>query len=189
VQVAALVRPTGDPTVPPRDPVAPARTFASAPLVTWIPPGESRALESRLIDTATLNTLASLGPHGASAVLEITRLEFSDGSAWTPSGRTTAASEGDAGGRMVQPQVLRSTTPRYTSDAMRAKIQGEVLVEVSVDASGFVTDARVVESLDPIFGLDANAVEAARQWRFTPALLEGRPVPATARITLHFRLH
>jgi TonB family protein len=189
VHVAALVRPAGDPTVPPRDPTAPARTFASAPLVTWIPPGESRPLESRLINPAILNTLASLGPHGASAVLEITRLEFSDGSAWTPSARVPSELSGDQNLQRVEPRALRTRVPNYTSAAMRAKIQGEVLVEVSVDASGFVTDARVVESLDPIFGLDANAVEAARQWRFTPALLDGRPVPATARITLQFRLH
>jgi periplasmic protein TonB len=72
---------------------------------------------------------------------------------------------------------------------MRAKIQGEVLVELSIDPGGRVTDARIIESLDPVYGLDESALAAARQWVFMPALVDGTPTAATARITLHFRLH
>ncbi|HSK10323.1 MAG TPA: TonB family protein, partial [Vicinamibacterales bacterium] len=52
------------------------------------------------------------------------------------------------------PQVLREVKPQYTAEAMRAKIQGVVLLEAVVMPDGTVGDVRVVKSLDPVFGLD-----------------------------------
>jgi periplasmic protein TonB len=86
------------------------------------------------------------------------------------------------------PRVLAEVKPQYTSDAMRAKIQGTVWLECVVTAEGTVTNVRVIKSLDPTFGLDQEAIKAARQWRFAPGTMEGRPVPVRVTIELTFTL-
>jgi TonB family protein len=85
--------------------------------------------------------------------------------------------------------VLGTVDPRYTSEAMRQKIQGEVHVEAVVRPDGTVDEARVVKSLDSTYGLDANALTAARQWLFAPGRLRGEAVPVRAILILTFRLH
>ena len=61
------------------------------------------------------------------------------------------------------PRLLREVKPNYTSDAMRAKISGEVLLECIVNTKGEVTDDKVLRSLDATFGLNQKAIKAARQ--------------------------
>ena len=90
---------------------------------------------------------------------------------------------------MVQPRVTRHVEPKYTSEAMRAKITGEVELEVVIEANGTVGDMRVVKSLDRTFGLDEEAKKAAKQWLFRPATFQGKPVPIVVRLVLEFRLH
>lgn len=51
---------------------------------------------------------------------------------------------------------------------MRAKVQGVVLLECVVQTDGSVGDVRILKSLDKVFGLDEEAIKAARQWRFVP---------------------
>ncbi len=67
--------------------------------------------------------------------------------------------------------------PKYTADAMRAKIQGDVEIQVVVNVKGEVERARVIQSLDKVFGLDDAALAAARQFRFEAGTLNGKPVP------------
>jgi TonB family protein len=88
---------------------------------------------------------------------------------------------------IVPPKPVKSVNPKYTSEAMRAKIQGNVDVEIVVLTDGSVGDARVTKSLDP--GLDEAAVAAAQQWRFQPATKDGQPVEYTATVSLEFRIH
>jgi protein TonB len=71
---------------------------------------------------------------------------------------------------------------------MRAKVQGRVVVECIVNADGTVGDARVVRSLDDVFGLDQEALKAAKQWRFQPGTYRGQPVPVRITIELTFTL-
>jgi periplasmic protein TonB len=78
--------------------------------------------------------------------------------------------------------------PRYTADALRAKIQGDVEVQMVVSAKGEVERVRVTQSLDRVFGLDAEALAAARQFRFEPGKLNGRSVPVAVNVLLTFRL-
>jgi TonB family protein len=86
------------------------------------------------------------------------------------------------------PQLVREVKPAYTSDAMRAKVQGTVLVQCIVRPDGSVGDVEVVRSLDPTFGLDQEAVKAAKQWRFRPGTRLGEPVPVLITIELTFTL-
>jgi TonB family protein len=92
------------------------------------------------------------------------------------------------GNGVTLPEKLVEVKPAYTSDAMRAKVQGDVLLECIVRQDGSTTDCRVVRSLDPTFGLDQEAVKAARQWRFKPGTRFGQPVPVLITIELSFTL-
>ena len=92
------------------------------------------------------------------------------------------------GARFDMPTVVRSVKPQYTAEAMRARVQGAVVVRAIVQADGTVRDVQVVRSLDPVFGLDQEAVRAATQWRFRPALMAGQPVPMAITIELVFSL-
>src|SRR5437016_10283423 len=67
------------------------------------------------------------------------------------------------GNGVMLPRVLREVKPQYTSDAMRAKVQGTVLLECVVQKDGSVGEVQVIRSLDSTFGLDAEAIKAARQ--------------------------
>jgi TonB family protein len=86
------------------------------------------------------------------------------------------------------PRVLREVKPQYTADAMRAKVQGTVWLECVVMQDGSVADIRIVRSLDSVFGLDQEAIKAARQWKFVPGLRNGEPVPVLITIELQFTL-
>lgn len=92
------------------------------------------------------------------------------------------------GNGVTLPRIIREVKPAYTSDAMRAKIQGSVLLQCTVRPDGAVTDVVVVRSLDPTFGLDQEAVKAARQWRFAPGTRMGQPVAVQITIELTFTL-
>ena len=86
------------------------------------------------------------------------------------------------------PQLLREVKPRYTGEAMRAQIEGTVLLEVVVNTDGTVGDVFVVGSLDRAHGLDEQAVEAARRWQFRPGLRNGEPVPVLITMSVTFTL-
>ena len=89
---------------------------------------------------------------------------------------------------MTTPVVITQVKPQYTPEAMRAKVQGLVMVECVVLPDGTVGDARIIRSLDPVFGLDEKALAAAKQWRFKPGLMNGKPVPVMVSIELTFTL-
>jgi periplasmic protein TonB len=92
------------------------------------------------------------------------------------------------GNGVMIPRVLREVKPAYTAEAMRAKVQGVVLLECVVMPDGTVGRVEVVKSLDGTFGLDQEAIKAARQWRFAPGTRFGEPVAVLVTIELQFTL-
>jgi periplasmic protein TonB len=86
------------------------------------------------------------------------------------------------------PKLLREVRPAYTADAMRAKIQGTAIVEAIVLPDGTVGEVRISKSLDSSFGLDQEALKAAKQWRFVPGTKNGQPVAVYVTIELTFTL-
>ena len=92
------------------------------------------------------------------------------------------------GNGVTLPRVLREVKPQYTSDAMRAKVQGTVLLECVVRPDGSVGEVSVVRSLDRVFGLDDEAIKAAKQWRFAPGTRLGEAVSVLVTIELTFTL-
>jgi len=83
---------------------------------------------------------------------------------------------------------MQESKPHYTAEAMRAGVQGTVLLECVVSPDGTVSNARVLHSLDSTLGLDDEAIKAAKQWRFAPGTRNGEPVPVLVSIELTFTL-
>jgi TonB family protein len=92
------------------------------------------------------------------------------------------------GNGVTVPTLIKEVKPAYTAEAMRAKVQGEVLVECVVLPDGSVGNVQILKSLDATFGLDQEAIKAAKQWRFRPGLRQGEPVPVLITIALSFTL-
>lgn len=91
------------------------------------------------------------------------------------------------GGGISAPQAVSTPDPEYTEEARQAKAQGVCTLWLIVDAAGHPRDMRVVRGLG--FGLDAKAMEAVRQWRFDPALKDGKPVNVQISVEVEFRLY
>jgi len=89
------------------------------------------------------------------------------------------------GGTVTTPRVITEVKPTYTSEALRHRVQGTVVLELVVRSDGCPSDIRVVRSLDP-GGLDDQAKAAASQWRFEPGRLNGKPVDVLVTLMLDF---
>lgn len=89
------------------------------------------------------------------------------------------------GGNVKTPTKVRDVRPLYPFEAQSARISGVVILEATIDTDGRVYNARVLRSI-PM--LDQAAVDAVRQWEFTPTLLEGVPVPVIMTVTVNFQL-
>ena len=90
---------------------------------------------------------------------------------------------------VTYPVVLKEVKPKYTADAMREKLQGQVEIQAVIGGDGKVERARVIQSLDKVLGLDNAALEAAKAWVFRPGTKDGQPVPVVVNLMLDFRLH
>jgi TonB family protein len=92
------------------------------------------------------------------------------------------------GDGITLPRVLTEKKPSYTRAAMEEKIQGSVWLQIVVTEKGLVGDVEVTRSLDKKFGLDDEAVKAAREWTFDPGKKDGKPVPVEVTLELTFTL-
>ena len=86
---------------------------------------------------------------------------------------------------IVPPRKIVNVPPVYPALARSAHIQGVIVLDAVIDTDGTVTAVRVLRPL-PI--LDEAAVEAVRQWKYTPALANGRPVAVVMTVTINFSL-
>ena len=84
------------------------------------------------------------------------------------------------------PRLVRQTRPRYPQEAFVKKVEGTVVVEILIDASGQVSRTRVIESI-PL--LDEAARDTVSGWLFQPAVKRGHPVPSIAHAPVRFRIY
>jgi TonB family protein len=91
------------------------------------------------------------------------------------------------GGGVFPPRVLREVKPLYTNDALQARVQGSVVLELVVLPTGRATRIRVLRSLEP--GLDNEAIKAVEQWIFEPGRLGESSVSVQVTIVLEFLIH
>ena len=101
----------------------------------------------------------------------------------SPSGRTTSNRKAPISGGILNGKATSLPKPPYPAVARAARASGTVVVQVTIDESGKVTEARAVSG-HPL--LHAAAVQAARQARFSPTLLAGQPVKVTGMLTYNF---
>jgi protein TonB len=90
------------------------------------------------------------------------------------------------GSGVEPPRLLREVKPDYPDAARRQGIQGEVVLALVVRRDGTPVDIRVTRHLGPEF--DARAIEAVRQWQFSPGRLRGTPVDVAVEVSVDFRL-
>jgi TonB family protein len=91
------------------------------------------------------------------------------------------------GGDVSAPELVYAPDPEFTEKARRAKYQGACVISTVVDAQGNPTQVQVVRLLG--MGLDKKAVEAVKQYRFSPAMRLGNPVAVKVNIEVNLRLY
>ena len=94
----------------------------------------------------------------------------------------------EPGNGVSVPTLVREVKPSYTPQAIAARIQGTVRLSAVVLADGTVGEVSVVRSLDTLFGLDAQAVNATKQWLFNPGQKDGVAVAVRVTIEMSFTL-
>lgn len=178
-----------------------------APVITEPKPEEPKpeqtlAIPAQTTAAATITTPGVIQSNGASET--VSQGSGSGGGAGTGTGTGIGPGQGSGlgpgfgggtgggayrpGNGVEIPRLLKDVKPQYTAEAMRAKIQGIVLLECVVLADGTVGEVKVRRSLDPTFGLDEEAKRAAKQWRFAPGTRFGEPVAVLVTIELSFSL-
>jgi TonB family protein len=91
-----------------------------------------------------------------------------------------------AGGSVTRPELMHKVEPAYTEEARAAKLQGVVVLYVTIGADGTAANFRVIKSLG--LGLDEKAIEAVQQWQFKPGTNGGVPTAVAATIEVNFKL-
>ncbi len=90
-----------------------------------------------------------------------------------------------AGVELPASSLIKRVEPVYPELALKARVQGRIVLVINVDEEGNVTEAKV-QSGHPI--LNDAAVTAVKQWKYRPTLLNGKPVPVIATVTVVFNL-
>ena len=91
-----------------------------------------------------------------------------------------------AGSAQVPPKLVYQVDPEFSEEARKAKFSGNVQVYLVVGVDGRPTHIRVARAIG--MGLDEKAVEAVRQYRFKPAMQNGKPVPVDLYIDVNFQI-
>ena len=89
------------------------------------------------------------------------------------------------GGHIAVPIKIRDVRPVYPTMAVTSRVSGTVMIEATIGVDGRVKNARVIKS---IALLDQAALDAVRQWQFSPTRLNGVPIPVIMTVTVNFAL-
>ena len=101
------------------------------------------------------------------------------------------------GDGVTPPKLVSAADPEFTAEARRKRLQGVVVVSVTVDTSGNPQDVRVARSMaedvskkdkQTAVGLDEKAVEAVKQYKFQAGQFQGKPVPVEIEVRVNFRI-
>ena len=90
------------------------------------------------------------------------------------------------GGAVSAPRMVHLVPPEYSEEARREKFVGQVVVGLIVDTDGLPQQIHVVRGVG--HGLDEKAIEAIRQYRFRPAMENGKPVPVRVNVEVNFQI-
>ncbi len=116
-----------------------------------------------------------------------TGLGSGNGSGLGPgSGGNTGGGPRRIGGGVSAPQVIYQVEPEFSEEARKAKVAGNVLVNLWVDTNGLPSHVHVIRGVG--MGLDEKAVEAVKQYKFKPAMENGKPVLVELNIEVNFQI-
>lgn len=182
----ALPEPVAKPVEPPPAPTTPKPApQVVAPVATVA--GDARDRTGVLAESAS--TAESNGPGSGSGAGtgHGTGIGEGDGSGIGPgSGGGTGGGPYRPGSGIVAPGLLREVKPDYTEEARRRGVEGDVVLEIVVRSDGGVGSVKVLQGLGS--GLDQRAIDAVRQWRFSPARRLGTPVDVVVEVAVEFKL-
>ena len=88
---------------------------------------------------------------------------------------------------VTMPRAIFAPNPEYTEQARKKKINGTVLLSLTVTVDGTTRDIKLVKGVG--YGLDEKAVEAVSRWKFTPALKDGQPIEKEISVEVDFHLY
>ncbi len=91
------------------------------------------------------------------------------------------------GGGVSAPRPTYQPDPEYSEEARKAKYQGTSVLSLIVGADGRTRDIHIARSLG--LGLDEKAIEAVKQWKFDPAMRDGKPVAVEISVEIDFHLY
>jgi TonB family protein len=97
-----------------------------------------------------------------------------------------AAKQIRVGGKVAQSNLIRKVAPVYPVAAKASRTQGKVELEAKISKDGIPIELRVLSS--PGDDLSASALEAVRQWRYRPTLLNGNPVSIVTDVIVNYTL-
>ncbi|HUF23670.1 MAG TPA: energy transducer TonB [Vicinamibacterales bacterium] len=164
---------------------APAAPAVAAPVVSAPADAEDRA--GTLDSTANGAASSGAGTGGGAGTGSGTGMGEGDGAGIGPgSGGGTGGGPYRPGSGIDPPSLLREVKPQYTDQARRQGVEGDVVLEIVVRRDGSVGDIRVLRRLGA--GLDQKAIDAVRQWRFSPARRMGAPVDVVVEVAVEFKL-
>jgi protein TonB len=98
----------------------------------------------------------------------------------TPRGRVYRV-----GGTIPEPRKLKYVSPVYPEIAKQARVSGVVILEATISPRGDVSSVTVLRGI-PL--LDQSAIDAVKEWKYTPTLLNGVPVPVIMTVTVNYKL-
>lgn len=184
-QIMDIVIPPRAPQVPPSPPVRSTATSTTAPAnstaaPTEAPPGiqPEAAVPVVAAGPGVEGGIGSVGGALGTGLLNIPAPP-------SPPPVQAAPRPVRPGGQVKFPTKVRHVPPVYPRIAQDARVSGLVILEATIDVDGSVLDVRIMRS-QPL--LDQAAIDAVRQWRFTPTLLNGMPVPVLMTVTVNFQL-
>jgi len=184
---ATPATPTYEPIISPPTPVIEVRPspiaasdFAPPPITTtMILPQEVPPIASAKKTRSKSRAMTSSGKAAS--------LSSNASSSGAGGGGAVGAGTGGGGPGYIPPQFLMRYKPPYPDQARAMRLEGIVLLLVSVDAAGHVTDARLSHSCGHEV-LDRAALSAVRSWRFIPARQANQPISATVEVPIRFHL-
>lgn len=129
--------------------------------------------------------LAGLLARGSNADVAAAPRAAEDPAPHAPRASAAAQTAGTTGPVIVPESKV---APVYPEAGRQAGVEGVVRLEATIRRDGSVGAIRVLESPGKRYGFDQAAIDAVRQWRYRPALKDGRPVKTSLAITLEFTL-
>lgn len=85
------------------------------------------------------------------------------------------------------PKPVSAPDPTYPEPARQANLKGTVVLALAINDKGHVDDVKIVRSSNQVF--EQNAIDAAKQWVFLPALKSGKPVAVQENVEMGFSLY